>query len=410
MRAFVLLLAMSLAHANDIDGRLESYVQAFNLKPLRGLPQASLEQRRLGQMLFMERLLSGNRNISCMECHHPRLNTADGLPLSLGEGATFPSGEIVRVQSEGHVLARNSHALLNVGVLDSLFWDGRVSLINGKLKTPVELPAKVRATITSALAAQALFPLVDFMEMRGQPETNDIANAATEAEAWDLLMKRLMATAHYQRAFKSAYPDVTEFNIGHVGEAIAAFQVGQFHFNDTPFDRWLKGDKSALTPVQKKGMDVFFDKGKCGNCHFGENLTNMEFVNVGVPNIGPGKQDGDDLGRFLVAPEEKTPWGFRVAPLRNIGLTAPYMHNGVYASLDEVIEHYVDVTGSLIRFEWKLDIPNYNFPLAGHDHSKDHERIAKLAQNLNLKLELTDEEKESLLQFLKHGLTDIRFK
>ncbi len=409
MGFLALLLVASIVHASDLDTRLEGYITEFKLQPLRDLPKASPELRRLGQMLFMDRLLSGNRNISCMECHDPRLMTHDGLPLSLGEGAIFADGRTgPRFQGDGHILPRNAPALFNVGVLDSLFWDGRVSLIDGHLTTPVELPSDVRATIDSALAAQALFPLVDHQEMRGQPGTNEIADALSESEAWSLIMKRLMNTNHYPRALKAAFPTATSFNIGHVGVALAAFQIGQFHMNDTPFDRWLKGEKSALTPVQKKGMDVFFDKGKCGTCHLGENLTDMEFINVGIPSIGPGKKDGDDLGRFLIAPEENSPWGFRVPPLRNVGVTAPYMHNGVYTTLAEVVEHYDDVAASLTRFQWKLVLPNYTTPLRDHDHSQDQQRLATMAEDLPLQLHFTEEEEEALVEFLQTGLTDFR--
>ncbi len=292
-------------------------------------------------------------------------------------------------------------------MLDSLFLDGRVSLKDGVLRTPAPLPAAVRATVTSALAAQALFPLVDFQEMRGQPGTNPIADAATDEEAWTLILKRILNLRHYQAAFAAAYPGVATYNIGHVGEALAAFQSGQFHFNDTPFDRWLKGDRNALSPEQKSGMDVFF-QAKCGTCHQGENLTDMEFINIGIPHIGPGKKDGDDLGRALVAPEENSPWGFRVSPLRNVALTAPYMHNGVFATLEKVVEHYTDVRASLTGFSWQLALPNYRVPLADHNHARDEERLATMADDLPLLLQLTEEDKKLLVIFLRTALTDVR--
>jgi cytochrome c peroxidase len=406
---FVLLFS-AFAQAVDLDARLAGYVTEFNLKPLRDLPPARLELRRLGQMLFMDRMLSGNKNIACLDCHDPRLLTHDGLPLSLGEGAVFPPGQAGRrLQGEGIVLARNSPALFNVGLLDDLLWDGRVALHNGVLTTPVPLPPEVRATVTSALSAQALLPIVDRAEMRGQEGTNPIADAATEEEAWSRVLRRLLGLRHYQSAFAVAFPGVTSFNIGHVGEALAAFQSGQFHFNDTPFDRWLEGDRSALTVEQKIGMDVFF-KAQCGTCHQGENLTNMNFVNVGVPQIGPGKKDGDDLGRQLIAPEEMAPWGFRVPPLRNVAVTAPYMHNGVFATLDEVVNHFNDVRASLTGFRWELALPNYNGPLAGHDHSRDEQRLATMPPDLPLRLNLSEREKKSLVEFLRTALTDVRLQ
>ena len=165
----------------------------------------------------------------------------------------------------------------------------------------------------------------------------------------------------------------------------------------------------ALSREQKIGMDVFF-RAQCGTCHQGENLTDMEFINIGVPQIGPGKRHGDDLGRQLVAPEEMAPWGFRVAPLRNVALTAPYMHNGVFATLEEVVEHYNDVRASLTGFRWQLALPNYNGPLADHDHSRDEQRLTTMASDLPLRLNLSEDEKKSLVEFLKTALTDVRLQ
>lgn len=409
--AFVLCF-MSKAYASDIDTRLEGYIKEFGLKPLRDIPTESRELRQLGHMLFTERKLSGNNNITCMECHSPMSNTHDGLPLSLGEGAQGINGSRnPRTQLTGHILPRNSPALFNLGTQNVLFWDGRVSFdpATSTLITPeVALREDIRLTLKSALAAQALFPLVDTKEMKGAPGTNEIANAQDNHEAWDLLVARLMAMPKYQAAFASVFPN-QKINIGHVGEAMAAFFRTQFHFNDTPFDRYLKGNRAALTPQQKIGMEIFFNKGKCGNCHSGENLTNDKFANVGIPQIGPGKNNGDDLGRGEVTSGPETKWAFRVPALRNVALTAPYMHNGAFKTLDEVVEHYDNIEASLTGYQFSQNLSNYSERIADHDHSKNPERLLTLSKDLVPNLHFTEDEEVALVEFLQVGLTDHRF-
>lgn len=406
------LVSFSAFAQTDIDTRLEGYIEKFALRPLRDMPAESQAIRQLGHMLFTERALSGNNNISCMECHSPAINTHDGLPLSIGEGATGIMGtREPRRQGTGHVLPRNSPALLNLGVQDLMFWDGRVSFDRdtNTLVTPeVALRADIRATLKSALAAQALFPLVDEKEMKGAPGTNEIANARDNHEAWDLLVKRLMDQPRYQAAFSAAFPGQT-INIGHVGEAMAAFFRTQFHFNNTPYDAYLKGNKGALSEIQKQGMEIFFNKGKCGECHKGENLTNNKFANIGTPQIGPGKAGGDDLGRGEITSGADTQWAFKVPPLRNVSVTAPYMHNGSFKTIAQVIEHYDDVRASLTEYQLVNNLASYRSVIEDHDHSRDEERLASLSKDLTPKLNFLEEEEKALAEFVNGALTDYFF-
>lgn len=414
MRFLIALLVSVSAYAQTpMDTRLSGYVQEFGLRPLRDMPTESDSIRRLGHMLFTERALSGNKNITCMECHSPAANLHDGLPLSLGEGASGIQGtREPRLQRTGHMLPRNSPALINLGVVDTMFWDGRVSFdaTTKVLTTPeANLRADIRNTLKSALAAQALFPMVDALEMRGQPGSNEIADAKDNHEAWDLLVARLMQMPRYQKAFADAFPGET-INIGHVGEAMAAFFRTQFHFNDTPYDRYLKGDKTALSEIQKKGMDIFFDKGKCGNCHNGENLTNGKFANVGIPQIGPGKNQGDDLGRGEVTlVGENIQWAFKIPPLRNVSITAPFMHNGSFKTIAQVIEHYDDIEASLTDYQLVNNLSNYNQAILDHNHANDQERLRTLSADLVPKLNFLEEEEKALAEFINGALTDYVF-
>lgn len=412
MNAVIALLCLFSSHlfAQTIDEKLQGYIQEFSLTPMTAPSPRKEKLFIIGRRLFHERALSGNNNIRCEDCHHPRVMTHDGLPLSVGEGSTgIQAGTNLRMQGTGKILARNTPGLFNLHNVHVMFWDGRVEFNpeTRAFSTPVPLRPDVASTLTSALAAQAIFPLVDHAEMRGQKGSNPIADAVDEYEAWDLIVEKVLAIQGYKELFAEVYPD-QKINIGHFGEALAEFQSQAFYFADTPYDRYVKGEIEALTPKQKLGMDVFFNKGRCGDCHNGEHLSALDFDGVGVAQIGPGKTDGDDFGRYLVDKDEGSKYGFRVPPLRNIGVTAPYFHNGSFPTLESVVEHYDDVKASLEGFRLLEQPANYVEPLKDHDHSTNEARYANLPEDLQLKVGFTEEEEEALVEFLRYGLTDIR--
>jgi cytochrome c peroxidase len=407
----LLVLNTSALAQSAIDQKLQSYIAEFNLTSVTTPAPLNRKLFILGRELFFETALSGNNNISCADCHHPRVMTHDALPLALGEGARgLQMGEMRRMQQHGRVQARNTPALFNLHNVNVMFWDGRVEFDpqSGTFTTPVELPPKVKATLKSALATQAIFPIVNREEMQGQPGSNPIADAASEAEAWELIVARLMSMPKYQQQFAELFPG-EDINIGHVGEAIAEFEGQAFYSSDTPYDRYLQGKLEALTPRQKLGMDMFFGKGRCGECHQGEHLSAFDFDSVGVPQIGPGLIAGDDLGRFQWDQEEESRYAFRVPPLRNVALTAPYMHNGALSTLARVIHHYDDIEASLASYRFLQGLTNYLLPIRQHDPANDSLRLSQLPEDLPLRIGFSETEKAALLDFLTHGLTDLRF-
>lgn len=414
MKKFILILSLSTQSfaSTPIDERLKDYIQEFNLTAATTPAPRRNKLFVIGRNLFHERRLSGNNNIACMDCHHPRVGTADGLPLGLGEGATgLQIGARNRVQGTGKVLARNTPALFNLHNVNVMFWDGRVEYFpeTKTFFTPAPLAPEVAATLKSALAAQAIFPMVDHAEMRGQKGSNQIADANNEQEAWNLIVEKIMNLPGYKEAFAEVYPG-EKINIGHFGEALAEFQSHAFFLSDTPYDRYLKGEIEALTPKQKMGMDVFFNKGKCGDCHHSEHLSALDYDGVGSPQIGPGKENGMDYGRYQWDGDEGSRFAFRVPPLRNVALTAPYFHDGSMATLEQVVEHYDDIKASLESFKIVQQLQNYLKPLKDHDHSLNEALYANLPEDLPLKLEFTEEEEKALVEFLRTGLTDLRLQ
>jgi cytochrome c peroxidase len=156
-------------------------------------------------------------------------------------------------------------------------------------------------------------------------------------------------------------------------------------------------------------MDIFFSKGECGKCHRGEHLSDFSFHNIGVPQIGPGTKDGDDLGRYSVTGNKQDLYAFRVPALRNVAMTAPYMHDGVFKSLHEVIEHYDDIVGSLTSYSFENNYTNYSEEISGPLVSTNQEKILSLSRKLSKNLFFEESEEEALVEFLRGGLTDRRF-
>lgn len=410
---FLLLFIVS-SHSfaiSSLDLKLQDYVQHFNLRPQSGPGELNKKLFLLGRDFFFEKDLSGNKNISCADCHHPRTMTVDKLPLSLGAGA---SGiEIVsggRKQNNGKIIPRNSPALFNLHNQPVMFWDGRVKvdLASGTFTTPTELPKDFPIVLKNALAAQALFPMLSHEEMRGEAGSNEVADAKSNEEAWNLLLKRILRNETYRSTLTELFPN-EEITIAHVARSIAHFQEQAFFAADTNYDRYLKGDITALTELQKKGMDIFFSKGQCGKCHRGEHLSDFSFHNIGVPQIGPGTKDGDDLGRYSVTGNKQDLYAFRVPALRNVAMTAPYMHDGVFKSLHEVIEHYDDIVGSLTSYSFENNYTNYSEEISGPLVSTNQEKILSLSHKLSKNLFFEESEEEALVEFLRGGLTDRRF-
>lgn len=409
------LMLFPLAHAQDVDKDLSQYITMMNLK---GLPAPTPKKEalyQLGLRLFYDKQVSGKENISCHSCHSLGGHSGDTLPLGVGEGSD--GLDVKRIQNQGALLARHTPPLYNLGLagVGAFFWDGRIRRhAQGGLQTPEpglngpnpKLKEIADALKGDLLAAQAIFPMADSKEMLGQDST------LTHVEAWEGVMHRLFngrLGASYKRFFREAFPGVEEFNIGHAGLAIAELERHHFLAINTPWDIYVRGDKRFMTQRMKRGAVLFLGKASCTNCHMGDHLTSFGFQNVGVPQIGPGKTGGDDKGLAEDTGASSHRYRFRVAPLRNIALTAPYMHSGAYSTMWQVIDHYNTPVQALKNFTWNPVHPRYRENLVLDTNlARMNDRAATLAMNLPRNLNLTQEEKTDLYCFLMVGLTDIR--
>src|SRR5438094_1533798 len=237
----------------------------------------------LGKLLFFDSRLSKDGSVSCASCHVPAAGFSDPPQVSLGVG--------------GKQGGRNAPPALNAAYNHLQFWDGRAG----------------------SLEEQALGPIQNPIEM---------------AETLDGIVKKLSKNKVYQFRFRAVFGgDISPDNIA---KAIAAFERTLISTN-SPFDRFIGGDKSALSEAAQRGLELFQGKARCVLCHNGPNFTDNKFHNIGVPQTGPLKED---IGRYAVTKRESDRGAFKTPSLRSIALTAPYMHTGGLKTLEEVMEFY----------------------------------------------------------------------
>jgi cytochrome c peroxidase len=376
----------------------------------------------LGRALTFDKILSGNRDIACATCHHPLTHGADGLSLSIGTGGTGlgPS----RTLGPGRqFVPRNAPTLLNQGLRSQyLFWDGRVS---GHGAGPFTAPPEVRLPggLPNILAAQATLPVLNRREMRGEPGDRDVFGNPNElaqfadsqyVEIWQAIIQRLLAIPEYAALFGAAFPGTPTYALGfgHAATAIAAFLMQAFTRYDTPFDRYLARDDAALTLEAKRGALLFFGRVQCASCHSGPLLGGEQFANVCVTQLGPGVGSGAplDLGRGEVVLRQHPQsagfyrFAFRAPPLRNVELTAPYMHNGAYATLEAVVRHHDDAPLALRSYDVSQLAPALRDMYHG-DEPTITDVLSTLDFRFNRALGLTEDERRGLVAFLM-SLTD----
>jgi cytochrome c peroxidase len=233
----------------------------------------------LGERLFFDARLSGDNTLSCASCHDPARAFSDGKRTGMGISK--------------RALRRNTPALWNLEGRAPYFWDGR----------------------SATLEAQALEPLTNPDEM-GADLTALPAELASEAE--------------YRERFARCFPD-EGVSASTIARALAAYERTLIS-RSSPYDRYLAGDRLALTEQQRLGLVLFNGKAECMTCHNGPDLTDNQFSRVGLA--------GDDPGRAAVDPVSGPRGGFKTPSLREVSRTAPYFHDGSAATLEEVVDHY----------------------------------------------------------------------
>lgn len=279
----------------------------------------------LGRLLFEDRLLSSDQTVSCASCHIAAFAFSDTSAVSTG----------VRGQKG----TRNTPAITNMSARSAFFWDGRAGTLEQQVLQPIQNPVEMDLPLPTAL-------------------------------------ERLRNSARYRGFFQAIYgrqPDTLT-----LADALASF-VRTLETGNTPFDRWMQGNETAMSASAIRGRQLFMTKAKCFDCHFSPDFTGDEFRNIGL-------YDGvilNDPGRFAVTKDSSDLGKFKVPGLRNIAVTGPYMHDGAMRTLREVIDYY--------------DQPDR---FVSHSYNRD----PLLAKPLGL----TEQEKQDIEAFLE-ALTDDRF-
>ncbi len=282
----------------------------------------TVEKVALGRKLFFDKRLSRDRSISCGTCHDPQRAFSNGRDVSVG---VF-----------GRKGTRNVPTLINRGYGDSHFWDGRAASLEEQVLQPIRNPKELDMTVEE-------------------------------------VVERVKDDGDYSGRFQAVFGSAV--NGEDLAKALANY-VRTILSGNSPLDRYLSGQRDALSPKARAGLRIFRGKGNCTACHLGPNFTDERFHNTGI-----AWRNGrlSDSGRFVVTDNEQDLGAFKTPTLREVAQTAPYMHDGSLATLEQVIEFY-NRGGN----------PN--------PHLDPEVRP----------LHLTAEEKEALLVFLKSLSGDIR--
>jgi cytochrome c peroxidase len=273
------------------------------------------EKIELGTFLFFDSRLSADGSLACVSCHLSDQGWTTHTPAS----PAYPT----------NLERRNSQTLINVAYNKALLWDGRADTLEKQALAPIQNPLHMNQNL-------------------------------------DLLIEKLNAVSGYMERFQSVFG--TPVTPDGIGKALAAFERTLVTRN-APFDRYEQGDKQALSESAVRGMALLTGKARCILCHNGPNFTDSHFHNLGVPNppylshplvqasihfdtkrmnVSDYQQIKEDLGRYLVTKDDKDKGAFKKPTLRNVTQSAPYMHNGVFQTLEEVIDFYDQGGGAVV--------------------------------------------------------------
>ena len=395
--------------------------------PLNDSDYRSVDENeaKLGQLLFYDPILSGNKEVACATCHHPSLGTGDGLSLSLGDGGKgLGNKRIVDYENlPEQRVPRNAQPLFNLGAkqFKTLFHDGRVQVDLSRpsgLRTPLE--EEMVEGFSSIISAQTMFPVLSADEMAGHYSENEISEAVRRGTltgkggAWDLISKRVGSVPAYSDFFIDIYDHIEvakDIKFTDISNAVAAFMEFEWRSDTSPFDDFLQG-KLNLNISQENGMELFYGKANCSSCHAGALFTDHQFHATGQPQVGPGKaarfqSHSRDLGRFRVTGNIKDKYAFRTPSLRNVELTGPWGHAGAYNELEAFLGAHIDPYLALSNYD-KSNVTLTKYDTNDWKIMDDASEVKAIADAITIKPVIISEgEVTDLLAFLG-TLTDTK--
>ncbi|WP_010181023.1 cytochrome-c peroxidase [Aquimarina agarilytica] len=283
--------------------------------------QMTKEKIALGKLLFFDPILSGEKNVACATCHHPKNGYTEFRDLSIGvNGKGFGADrKMVKMDSMLSFVKRNAHTILNTA-FNGISETGKISI----KKAPMFWDNRVES-----LETQALEPIKSLEEMRGF--------RIAEKAILDSIVLRLNSNKRYKELFKNVF-DTKEIKATHLGKALATFERSLITPNSR-FDQFLRGNDQVLSLSEKEGFKTFKRVG-CANCHNGPMFSDYKLHTLGM--VENEKLTSPDKGA-------NNQFQFRTPTLRNLQFTAPYMHNGKFNSIKRVLEFYEEIAGKKVK-------------------------------------------------------------
>ena len=369
-----------------------------------------------GRLLWFDTVLGLNDDNACAGCHSPTAGFGDTQSIAIG----IDSNGIVGPDRVGPRNQRRAPMVLNTAFFPSLMLNDRFSSLSGDPFDPSagflfpEPEGRSLSYLPHLLDAQAFIPPTERAEAAGFSFVGD--NDAIRAE----VVRRLNAAPAYRKLFARAFPEVRgggPITYEMVAGAIAEFELS-LTFANAPIDRYARGERNALDEREKQGALLFFGDAGCVGCHQVSGQANEMFSDfrdhvIGVPQVvptltnvlfdGPGLDE--DFGREQFTGDAADRYAFRTSPLRNVGLQPTFMHDGAFTSLEAAVRHHLDVVASVLRYDPAVEglDPDLRGPT-----EPPAAMLARIDPLLRTPVELSQEQFDSLVAFLREGLLDPR--
>lgn len=326
---------------------------------------------KLGQLLFYDRVLSGNYRVSCATCHNHDRASSNGFRL---DGREEERDNLavngVPVYEPFKPSARHAPALFNLGArqFNRLFMDGRVErLAAGRFRSPAG--STLPTGLNDVLSVQALFPAVTGTELIGTDAGNELAALAHNGNraVWDALVTRVRDLPDYEPFVSAAFPAKPGFqsvSITDIANALGAFVGTEWRSDGSAFDRFLRGEPEALDERQKQGMALFYGEARCSTCHAGILQTDHAFHRTGLPvwrfdaDLAVADREPVNRGRGAVTGEKAKVFAYRTPSLRNVTFSPPYGVGGSYATLPQFLRAHIEPASAVDRFIAQRLSPN----------------------------------------------------
>jgi cytochrome c peroxidase len=366
----------------------------------------------VGRLLWFDPIQGLNDDNACAGCHSPTNGFGDAQPMAIG----IDNNGVVGPGRTGPRNQRRSPMVINSAFYPTLMWNSRFNAPSGD---PFDnsggfvFPLPEGTTLSylpHLLTAQAFIPPTERVEAAGFHAPGSSGDLRAQ------VVRRLNESDAYRELFGRVFPHVKSgapITFDDVGRAIAEFEF-TLTFADAPIDRYARGAHGAMTPSQKRGAVLFFGRAGCVQCHAVAGQSNEMFSDfrqhvAGIPQIAPsfsnmvfdGPGANEDFGLAQVTGSSADRYAFRTSPLRNVGLQPAFMHNGAFVRLEDAIRYHLDAVDGAASYTTSKLPPDLQGPTGPIEPV-----LERLDPLLRTRVELTDEEFASLVDFVRNGLLD----